>query len=250
MSRNDEIYREELDRFYQRSWEKRGDVLSPSRQRRIEIVNCFLKQLLPENAVKRDQLQVLDYGCGGGWFLKVLGAAGFRQLHAYDVTPSVLQATAEKYPHVTFWEGNSHFPSVLPDQTFDLLTSIEVIEHIPILQKQAYFADLYRITRPNALVILTTPNGALKRLALPPEEAQPVEDWVTLRDLQNLARSAGFTVVAAGTEGIRRYGFARDRILLSYRLRQLLVKLSLWDSYERFLGRLHLGITMYVVLQR
>ena len=250
MSGSEEMYREELDRFYQRSWEKRGDVLSPSQQRRVEIVNRFLNRLLPESAVQRDLLQVLDYGCGGGWFLKVLGAVGFRQLHAYDVTPSVLEATAEKYPHVTFWEGNIHFPSVLPEQTFDLITSIEVVEHIPVVQKQAYFADLYRITRPNAIVILTTPNGALKRLALPPEEAQPVEDWVTLRDLKNLAQSAGFTVVAAGTEGVRRYGFAHDRILLSYRLRQLLLKLSLWDTYERFLGKLRLGITMYIVLQR
>lgn len=250
MSGNDESYREELDRFYQRSWEKRGEALSPSQLRRVEIVSRNLNRLLPENTVQRDKLQVLDYGCGGGWFLKVLGAAGFRMLHAYDVTPSVLRATAEKYPHVTFWEGNSHFPSVLPDETFDLITSIEVVEHIPVAQKQAYFDDLYRISRQNAIVILTTPNGALKRLALPPHEAQPVEDWVTLRDLKDLARSAGFTVVAAGTEGIRRYGFARDRILLSYRLRQLLVKLSLWDSYERFLGKLRFGITMYIVLQR
>lgn len=241
-------WQEELDDFYFGMWQIRDSRTdpSPARIRRLHLIETALRDFWPKTR-PWNTLAVLDYGCGGGWLLEHLLPFGFRELHAYDVTPRVLDEVEKKYPAVRVWRGELGFPSILPSAFFDIVTSIEVLEHIPYQQQSAYFEDLRRIMRSDALAILTTPNGRWKDTALSPKQAQPIEDWVTLRRLENLAKQSGFRVLASGTKGINRYGRA-DRVLQSYRLKNWLTRVNRWELYERFLERRGRGITMYAYL--
>ncbi len=70
--------------------------------------------------------QILDIGAGAGAWIERLGASGFQNLYGIDKDAQRFQAT------------NGHFvtadldyeDSILSGKAFDLITSIEVIEHL------------------------------------------------------------------------------------------------------------------------
>jgi ubiquinone/menaquinone biosynthesis C-methylase UbiE len=48
-----------------------------------------------------------------------------------------------------------------PSQSFDLVTAIEVIEHVEDGAEEAFLAECHRVLRPTGLFILTTPSWNL-----------------------------------------------------------------------------------------
>lgn len=108
----------------------------------------------------RDRNQILDVGCGSGQFLKVAQAAGWA-------------ASGTEYPghlldHLRT-EGISATRglSALPDGGFDVITVIEVIEHVA--DPRDTIEQVVRLLRPGGLAYLTTPNFAsLSRRAFGP----------------------------------------------------------------------------------
>jgi len=124
------------------------------RQRRMERANKGLHDSMLSNMPRELTLDssILDVGCGTGAWLERLIEQGYRNLTAidYDIEQSQgVQARIEKV------DLNQPSWSPMTGQ-FDLITCIEVVEHIENLGN---FLDQLRAhLAPGGSILLTTPN--------------------------------------------------------------------------------------------
>lgn len=101
----------------------------------------------------------LDFGCGPGTFLSLLpmdvSAVGvdiagaqiaYAQKHYGDRTKEFIKIES------------GHLP--FPDETFDSISCIEVIEHLDASTNAAIFSEFLRVLKPGGKLIVTTPNYA------------------------------------------------------------------------------------------
>jgi SAM-dependent methyltransferase len=88
----------------------------------------------------------LDLGCREGYWSKRIEALGY-EVASIDIE--------KRYHKCTVMDANKPLP--FPDQSFDLVWSSEVIEHLDSPQK--IMTELKRILKPGGQIILTTPNS-------------------------------------------------------------------------------------------
>lgn len=110
----------------------------------------FLIDSLPTSITHSSQ--VLDIGAGAGAWIERLGNSGFHNLYGIDKDVQRFQATKGQFIAADL----DYQDSILPDQTFDLITSIEVIEHLE--NPGRLFYHVSKLLAPNGYLLLTTPN--------------------------------------------------------------------------------------------
>jgi 2-polyprenyl-3-methyl-5-hydroxy-6-metoxy-1,4-benzoquinol methylase len=103
---------------------------------------------------------VLDVGCNTGYGT-IRFARVARRVVGVDVSPRAIEAARERASdgRPEFLE-TSGFDLPFPAGTFDLVTSFQVLEHVP--DAPAFLRELARVARPGGMVILATPNAATR----------------------------------------------------------------------------------------
>jgi SAM-dependent methyltransferase len=137
---------------------------------RHEVAYLAVADLIREHQAR----VVLDAGCGEGYGLPLLRAAGATRVVGVDLdAPTVAHARATygtADPHIEVVEAElSSLP--LADDEVDLTVSLQVIEHL--WDVPAYLASLRRVTRPGGLLAIATPN----RLTFTPDSDTPVNPF-------------------------------------------------------------------------
>lgn len=130
-------------------------------------------------------MDYLDVGCGVGAFLPYVQDR-FNSTRGCDISKqSIAKATEmNAQAHFTVYDGH-----VLPydDASFDVLTTVCVVHHVPPKQWPAYFAELRRVLKPGGLacVIEHNPLNPLTRLAVArcafDEDAVLLSQWKTAK---------------------------------------------------------------------
>jgi 2-polyprenyl-3-methyl-5-hydroxy-6-metoxy-1,4-benzoquinol methylase len=96
---------------------------------------------------------ILDFGCGAGALVKALRSEGKNAFGLELDRDEIRQAQSQEVAqHIRLYDGT--FPSPLNSRAFDVVVSIEVIEHIE--DYRAALAEMTRLTRNR--LILTTPD--------------------------------------------------------------------------------------------
>jgi SAM-dependent methyltransferase len=103
--------------------------------------------------------RIVDVGAGEGYFSKMVGD---RVASTLGGAPSDVVAACDLFPQFFRYSGvtcdpiNADGSLPYPDGSFDVVCSLEVVEHI---QDQFAFArELCRITKPGGIAIISTPN--------------------------------------------------------------------------------------------
>ena len=109
--------------------------------------------------------RALDVGCGAGLLCEPLARLG-AEVTGIDAAPeNVAAASAHAALSGFAIEYRAGGIEVVAGETFDLVTCLEVIEHVT--DPTAFVAGLARAVAPGGLLLLSTPNRtALSRLAL------------------------------------------------------------------------------------
>lgn len=117
--------------------------------------------------------RILDVGCGYGFGTHAMATQHpDKQFVWIDIDPAAISYAQEHNaaPNITYLVMSAT-ALTYPDASFDTVTSIENIEHIP--DDQTYIAELARVLIPAWTLLLTTPNDnrrshQLKRLCWRP----------------------------------------------------------------------------------
>ena len=164
-----------------------------------------------------------------------------------DLSDETIAEASARYPSARFVAADA-LAWDHPGDTFDLVVSHEVLEHLD--DQAAYLRVAHRLLKKGGHLILTTPNrSALPDDALDDYDGQPIEKWLTRRELKGLL-SPSFRIVrltsvrpGIGTRGAH-------RIAGSYRLRALLRRVGLGDAFDAVALRLGFGYHHLVVARR
>ena len=152
--------------------------------------------------------RALDVGCGAGLLCEPLARLGAAVTGIDAAAENIGVARAHAAQSGLAIDYRAGGIEALTGETFDLVTSMEVIEHVT--DAAAFVAGLARATAADGLLILSTPNRtALSRLAMItageglgmiPKGTHDWEKFLTPDELTALVEAAGLRVIdIAGT---------------------------------------------------
>ena len=99
-------------------------------------------------------LRVVDAGCGEGYGSALLAQTAERVV-GVDLAADVVEHARTSYPHITFLAAELGAVP-LPDAGFDLVVSLQVIEHV--WDVPAVLAEAARLLAPGGVLLCATPN--------------------------------------------------------------------------------------------
>lgn len=146
----------------------------------------------------------LDIGCGAGLVCEPLARLGAAVTGVDAAAENVAAASAHAEAmgfDIRYMAGEV---AGLDIGTFDLVTSVEVIEHVA--DKPAFLRDVASRLAPDGLLVMSTPNrtaasrvllvGAAEAVGYVPKGTHHWEDFVTPEELEALLAEVGLTVTA------------------------------------------------------
>lgn len=162
-----------------------------------------------------DRGRILDLGCGPGSFLSILGRERPEvQAIGVDIASPQIEFASREIAS-QFSDGRIQFQKIDSDTfrlpfdaaSFDVVTNIEVIEHIHPHLAYRILEDVQRVLKPAGRLILTTPNYRsawpfiellLERLSPVKYHAQHINKF-TPNSLVKFLETVGFEVLNAET---------------------------------------------------
>jgi SAM-dependent methyltransferase len=94
--------------------------------------------------------RALDLGAGQGALSQALRDRGF------DVTAADVNTAQFRASGVPCLKLDLNRPLPFPDEGFDLVMAVEVLEHLE--SPRAFLREIFRLVRPGGLAVITTPN--------------------------------------------------------------------------------------------
>jgi trans-aconitate methyltransferase len=230
--------------YYNDRWAKDGFANPIELSRALEVMR-LLARIRSEMA---SPPKICDLGCGSGWITGLVGNVG----PATGIDLSDVTEHRHKYPHCEFLSTNA-LEWNPPPESFDVVLSVEVIEHIEYPRQADYLGIARRALRPRGYIILTTPNRRTME-AFPGGgrtwSDQPVEDWLSAKDLRSVLTGSGFRVrlMTSLVPGFGSNGFYR--VANSTKVNLLLGRLGLNELWTDLLLRAKLGLHLVALAQR
>ncbi|MGH2978009.1 MAG: class I SAM-dependent methyltransferase [Solirubrobacterales bacterium] len=150
--------------------------------------------------------EVLDAGCGVGYGSALLvQLGGARRCVGIDIAPDAIEQARARHggeERLDFQLGDVTALG-FPDNSFDVVTCFETVEHIDQTAQERFVAEAARVLRPGGLLIASSPN----RAQYPPGNPYHVRE-LTPDELEQLARG-GFAEVRL----VRQHNWVASAIL-------------------------------------
>jgi len=96
---------------------------------------------------------ILDVGCGDGRFLDLIGNEEYERLVGVDLSHRAIKHAEAMNPEIEFINKDAEELS----EKFDIVTAIEVLEHIPDEETDKFFKTLEKRTKRNGKIIISVP---------------------------------------------------------------------------------------------
>ncbi len=120
---------------------------------------CRPKDLATKNYLEQfkvnDQTKILDMGCASGFLLQRISKTFGSQGTGIDVSKVLIDKAKQEDPNNQYFLADaSKLP--FPDNTFDLVTSFDNLEHIQEYKK--VIKEMVRVLKPGGTILLNTIN--------------------------------------------------------------------------------------------
>lgn len=166
-------------------WLKRGSYYH-------DDIKKFLRFLIPADA------SVLEIGCATGEVTAHLAKQNSR-IKGIDFSPAMIEAARKKYPDLDF--AVADVEEISGSEKYDYLILSDVVGFLSDVQSA--FSRLRELSHPGTRMIISSYNHIWKPAVLLAEKLklkmpQPLENWLTAIDLEQLLYLAGFETVKRG----------------------------------------------------
>lgn len=101
--------------------------------------------------------EIVDVACGGGKLLHFFKEQGFTNIRGVDLSPEQVQISRQVAPEVT--EGNAIDFLESNRGAFDLITGLDIIEHLHKPEVLRFLDAAHAALKPDGRLILQTPNA-------------------------------------------------------------------------------------------
>jgi 2-polyprenyl-3-methyl-5-hydroxy-6-metoxy-1,4-benzoquinol methylase len=221
-------------------WEERK-IINEWTLRRGDAILEILQSL------SMDQPEILDFGCGKGWFTEKLASLG--NATGIDLSEEAIAMAKSRSPQVNFIAGNVHdYP--LPLGKYDVVVSQEVLTHVE--NPTAYLDRAATVLKPGGFLIVACANKfVMDRLGNAEWNVQPPEhiSWYpSMKDLKQLLHGKfrvlrATTLLPVGNGGILRFinSYKLNRVL------ELVIPRKVLDSLKERAG---FGYQLLVLAQK
>jgi SAM-dependent methyltransferase len=145
--------------------------------------NARRSQAVLERARARPRTNILEIGCGSGWF--ALQLAQYGPVTAVDIGVATIDRLKNLYSHID-WIGGDFLSLDIGRHNFDLIVSMETISHV---EDQVLFATrIAELAGPECDLILTTQNPFIwnRTSSLKPPRPGQLRNWPTRNRLIDL----------------------------------------------------------------
>lgn len=187
-------------------WDPKGSSAMLHRLNPVRL--AFLREAIDNHWGTRQVVRplsgkaALDVGCGAGLLCEPLARMG-ADVTGVDAAPENVMAAAAHSEgsglEIRYMAGEI---GALDIGTFDLVTSMEVLEHVA--DKAAFISALADRLAPGGLMVLSTPNrtaqsrlllvGAAEAIGMVPRGTHHWDDFATPDELADLLAAAGLTM--------------------------------------------------------
>lgn len=147
-------YRQRIYERYATVFKDRVDTFDrDNADRWSRAYHTYLKGWLPENK----QSAIADLACGHGNLLYFFQQLGYTHLSGVDISPDQVAIARTIAPHVE--EDDLLAFLAKHENTFDLLTGLDIVEHFTKDEVIEFLDGCYRALKPGGRLILQTPNA-------------------------------------------------------------------------------------------
>jgi SAM-dependent methyltransferase len=184
---------------------------------------------------------ILDFGCGPGYLMEQMCGYDGVTCHGVDYSTRSVEEARKRLAGVKSLaavEVIRELPAPFPDAHFDSLTCIETIEHLSDGQLRALLAEVYRLLKPDAVAMFTTPcnedlEGAQTYCPFCESEFHNMQHVRVFSpdQLRTLLARIGFHVLYCDGLDLRRFQQGQHRKLVDWSMRDTvvsLVRLARW----------------------
>ncbi|MAH49940.1 hypothetical protein CMI37_29245 [Candidatus Pacearchaeota archaeon] len=98
----------------------------------------------------------LDVGCHNGFLACHLTEVGYK-VTGIDISSRAIEEAKKNVPEAEFKLVQMNDPLEFPDESFDCVTALEIIEHVPDLGK--FMKEVVRVCKKGGQLFFTTPVG-------------------------------------------------------------------------------------------
>jgi len=129
---------------------------TPEHRRGLTLLHQ--RTLLPHLPADRSAA-ILDVGCGGGFALQDLAAAGYTNLRGIETDPGQAEGARARGIDATLVAKSEDFLAAHPDR-FAVVLLIDVLEHVPREAQPEFLQAIARSLRPGGRLVCSVPNAA------------------------------------------------------------------------------------------
>jgi SAM-dependent methyltransferase len=149
-----------------------------------------------------DGADVLDIGCGYGWFEQFALLNGAGSIVGVEPTEEDL-VTVRRWIQDERASFQVASATLLPfaDTSFDAVVMWEVLEHLPRQTEDVAFAEIARVLRPGGRLYLSTPHATPLTQVTDPARWLIGHRHYTMEAVRRFAERAGLAVVRADLRG-------------------------------------------------
>lgn len=163
---------------------------------RIKLILSSIRRF----AGDRLDLRVCEIGSGRGVVSASLFEQGYENIIAVEPALSAVEQHKLLFPNVPCLHGDSREAvRRFGAGSFQCAVSTEVLEHVPYKEQSGYLHDINILLETGGILVLTTPRLELKEeWSQVNKHPQPLEDWVSERQLKHLLINNKFQILSKG----------------------------------------------------
>lgn len=141
---------------------------------------------------------VIEIGCGSG---ELLAALSPERGVGVDFSPEMLELARHRHPHLRFIEADAH--DVQLSEKFDFVILSDLINDVWDVQR--LLLNVTELCHPGTRIVLNTfnrlwqiPIAAARAIGF--AQRMKKQNWLSLRDIENLMRTAGLEAISTSGE--------------------------------------------------